>query len=235
MFSTKDESFLTSDITDIQHGFGTKQFGDGRNSETIKKLRSLFQNKPTIVIPQQTHSTNIKIIDKTDNDILFAKNTDALITKEKNILLTVITADCMPILFVDPLEEIVGIAHVGWKGTLNRLPAKMVDTFVELGSLPRNIKCILGPSIHDCCYEIYGERQQAFLEEFKTDSIFRKDGEKQYLNMNNANILTLADKKILLQNMDISPFCTSTEESKFWSNNRDKGIEGEMISYIYQS
>ena len=200
-------------------GFGTKQLGDGRD----KKLFLEYFKDQVLVTPKQTHSINI--IQYKSGDDLSPNNCDGVVTKEKNITLSVITADCLPIIYYDQKAEIIGISHQGWKGSLNRLPALIIKKMKDLGSDIENIHCVFGPAINDCCYDIYGERLDLFQKEFNSDFIYRKDGEKYFLNLYKVNYLSL-------QNIDYFPFCTSFDTLRFYSYKRDKKLLGEMISFI---
>ena len=219
-YDSKNSVFLSSLISKsfIEHGFGTKHF-------TLPSI------KPHIH-PKQTHSDNISVIDKFNEKSTTIENCDGLITKKRNVVLTVITADCVPIIYVDEKAGIIGISHQGWKGTLNRLPGKMVDKMLSLGASVKNIHCFFGPAINDCCYEIYGERLQKFEDEFKSESIFRKSNGKYFLNMNKANYLTVVQKGINPNRIDFFPFCTSCDSKRFYSYHRDKKIVGEMVSFV---
>ena len=219
-YDSKNSVFLSSLISNskVKHGFGTKDF----NLSSLKNY----------IHPKQTHSDNIVVIDEKNRSSINIENCDGLITKIKNVMLTVITADCVPIIFVDEKTGIIGISHQGWKGTLNKLPAKMIDKMLSIGVTLQNLYCLFGPAINDCCYEIYGERLSRFQKEFSSDSIFRKQKEKFFLNLYKANYLTLIKKGIPPQNIELFPFCTSCDTKRFYSYHRDKKIVGEMISFV---
>lgn len=207
------EGTYSSSIISVTHGFGTKQFGDGRNRKAIIK---------------QSHSTNIQIISSSNN--IPIENCDGIITKEKQIVLSVITADCVPIIFYDPVMDIIGISHQGWKGTLKKLPQKMIQTMQKLGSTPSAISVAIGPAINECCYEVSKERADQFMEIFGESVVSITN--KYAVNLLKANNQLLKDSGVLEKNIDYFPFCTACNTEKFWSYRRDKGIKGEMLSYI---
>lgn len=227
MYIFTNNKFLVSGLEKkIDHGFGTKQFGDGRDKNLLKNY---FKNK-IIVTPKETHSTNI--VEYKPGDDLSPNNCDGVITREKNVVLSVITADCLPIIYYDSVAEIIAISHQGWKGTLNRFPVKMIERMIELGSLVENIHCILGPAINDCCYGISNARLANFQKEFNTDFIFRKENENYFLNLYKANYLSLKESGINETNIEYFPFCTSCDSEKFWSYHEYKKIDGEMLSFV---
>jgi len=223
LYDSKNSVFFSSLVSKsfLKHGFGTKNF-------------SLTSIK-THVHPKQTHSDNISVIDEINQNSVNIENCDGLITKKKGVVLTVITADCVPMIFADEKAGIIGISHQGWKGTLNRLPGKMIDIMLSLGASVQNIYCLFGPAINDCCYEIYGERLNQFKNEFKSELIFRKRNGVNFLNLIKANYLTLTQKGIRNNQIDFFPFCTSCDSKMFYSYHRDKKIIGEMTSFVMQS
>ncbi len=211
------------------HGFGTKKMGDGRTAEVRSSMIS--KNKIVaehIIIPSQSHSSNVEII---DGSIKKTYLCDGVITDQKGVLLTVITADCVPIIFADSQKGIVGISHQGWKGSLDKLPERMVEKMITLGAKKDDITCVIGPSINDCCYEIYGEREEQFRNTFG-ETIFRTDSGQRFLNLCKTNHKTLISAGIPSTHIDFFPFCTSCDRARFYSYYRDKTIKGEMISFI---
>jgi hypothetical protein len=147
-------------------------------------------------------------------------------------VLSIITADCLPIIYYDSVAETIAISHQGWKGTLNRFPKKMIEEMVKRGSSKQNIQCIFGPAINDCCYGISNDRLINFQNEFKTDFIFRKENENYFLNLYKANYLSLKELGINETNIEYFPFCTSCNSEIFWSYHQYKKIDGEMLSFI---
>ena len=221
-------------------GFGTKALGDGRNIDTsINFFRENIPNFKTIVIPEQIHSVNVttfsaNLIDNVER----VSETDGVITKDHNSVLTVITADCSPIMFVDKKNGIVGISHQGWRGSVKRLGQRMIKKIIEVGGKKENIMVAIGPSIGQCCYDIDDERYYEFLEEFEVfaDKIFHRHKGKLHLNLALLNYLQLKEIGLPAKNIDHFPFCTCCDKKRFFSFRRDKKIEyGEMLSFIVKS
>lgn len=228
-----DESFFA--------GFGTKALGDGRKLESILNFfssNSLTYKK--LVIPEQIHSVNIEVFkSKTKENLEKISETDGVITKESGVVLTVVTADCSPIIFVDKKTSIVGISHQGWRGSIKRMVQKMVDRMIKIDASIKSIKVTIGPSIGECCYNIDEDRYYEFKEEFDgySDKIFHLRGGKRHLNLSLLNYLLLLEKGIKKENIDYFPFCTKCDKNRFFSFRRDKKGEqyGEMFSFIMKS
>lgn len=222
-------------LKDISHGFGTKQDGDGRDRAIIKTIAQSLQEPPRcIVIPGQTHSIHVEIIDPNQGETqryIEIADTDGVVTSEKGVMLTVVSADCVPILYYDPGKKIIGISHGGWKGTLEKIPVRVVERMCNLGAPAENIHIAIGPSIGSCCYEIYGERLTAFHGTFTPDVIEKRDG-NSYIDLQKANIQTLLSSGIPRENIDVIDECTSCHSDRYFSYNRDQGIKGEMLSFV---
>ena len=222
-------------------GFGTKLVGDGRKLENI--LNFFSSNNLTykkLVIPEQIHSVNIEVFElKIKENLEKISETDGVITKEPGVVLTVVTADCSPIIFSDKKNSIIGISHQGWRGSVKRMVQKMVKKMIEVGGNSESIKVAIGPSIGECCYNINEERYYEFREEFDgySDKIFHLRGGKRHLNLALLNYLLLLEKGIKKENIDYFPFCTKCDKNRFFSFRRDKKGKqyGEMFSLIMKS
>ncbi len=231
--------YFSTLINDSQYQgvFGTKELGDGRKVEmVINFLRKLNVNFDKVVVLDQIHSANINYFQKTNNQLIEKiEQTDGVITNSSRTVLTTITADCQPIIFVDKHLGLIGISHQGWRGSIKRLPQKMVQTMKKHGSKPKNIIVALGPSIGQCCYDIDEERYYQFLEEFDgySDKIFSFSGGKRYLSLNYLNYLLLVETGIKKENIDFYPFCTFCQKKHFFSLRREKkNLRGEMLNLV---
>lgn len=222
-------------------GFGTIQLGDGRHLDNI--LRFFNQNNISykkIVLPEQIHSTNVEIYTATNKDN-FEKisDTDGLVTKENKTVLTVVTADCSPIIFVDKKNDIIAVSHQGWRGSVKRMVQKVVDKMVTVGADVKNIKAAIGPTIGQCCYTIDNDRYYEFKDEFDgySEKIFNFHKGNWYLNLCRLNYMLLIEKGVLPENIDYFPFCTKCDKKRFFSYRRDKktGGYGEMFSFIMKT
>src|SRR5438477_544569 len=78
-----------------------------------------------------------------------------IIINVKNLGIGILTADCLPIIFYDPYNNIISIAHAGWRGTMQNIAIKVIETMRNsFKSKPENIEVFFGPSAKDCCYEV---------------------------------------------------------------------------------
>lgn len=232
-YSTKinDQNFFS--------GFGTKNLGDGRRSENIIQFfQNLNLTVQKIIILEQIHSTNIEIDQGKNNRLEKIEDSDGVISKQNNCLLTVRTADCLPIIFVDKQQGIIGISHQGWRGSLKNMVNKMVEKMISLGAKKENILAAIGPGIGVCCYHIDEDRYYQFLEEFDgySTKIFQRRGGVRYVDLTHLNYLLLTDSGLQSKNIDYFPFCTKCDKNRFFSYRRDKKIGyGEMFHFILKT
>lgn len=233
------KTFYSTLINDSSYisGFGTKDLGDARYVENIVNYFSgSYMSYKKIVVLEQIHSINISIfLPQMSDQLEKIDETDGVLTKEAETILTVKTGDCIPIIFVDKVNKIVGISHQGWRGSIKRMAQKMVSKMLEVGSLKKDIVVAIGPSIGECCYDIEEDRYYSFLEEFDgySDKIFHRKGGKLHLNLPLLNYLLLIEAGIDKKNIDFFPFCTKCDKKRFFSFRRDKKQDyGEMVSYI---
>ena len=94
------------------------------------------------------------------------KRADAIVTKEKNIAIGVLTADCTPVLFEDKNAHVIGVAHAGWKGAKSDVLEQTIDAMIALGASRETLKAVLGPTISQKHYQV----SQEFLEDFLSDT-----------------------------------------------------------------
>lgn len=127
-----------------------------------------------IVKTNQEHTKELKIVDKKYNleipDINLGEydNTDGLITNKKNIILSTTNADCILLLFFDPVNKVIANVHSGWKGTLQRISVETVKKMKdEFNCNPKNIICCVCPSIRKCHFEVEKDVKDLFYNEFK--------------------------------------------------------------------
>ena len=100
---------------------------------------------------------------------------DAMITATPGLALVVRTADCLPILLLDPVARAVGIVHAGWRGTGRRITEKTVGAMrSHYGVEPSRMRAVIGPGIHACCYQVGAEVLEEFRSQFAyAEELFR--------------------------------------------------------------
>ncbi|WP_251510942.1 peptidoglycan editing factor PgeF [Oceanobacillus luteolus] len=157
---------------------------------------------------------------------------DGILTKEKGVLLIAFYADCIPLYFYDPEEEIIGIAHAGWKGTVNQIGKEMITRFKENGSKLENIQVTIGPGISQEHYEV-DERVVSHIDQQYRDKVLKSKGNQRFLlNLKELNKEILLHSGILRHNIDMTNYCTYRDKDLFFSYRRDQGKTGRMLGFI---
>lgn len=190
-------------------------------------------NDDRIYRAKQVHGKEIIIIGNQDNKTIGQEEADGFITKVKGIALCTYHADCVPIYFYDKGEDVIGIAHAGWKGTLNNIAGVIIDNMVkEYGSNLSNIVVAIGPSIGACCYEIGEDVEKLFNETFDNPEIIIDKNEKIYLDLWKVNYINLLDAGIKEGNIYQSNFCTACNLDTLYSYRKEKATKNRMIAAI---
>ncbi len=213
-------------VSDGKHSSLNLSFNAGDDSQNVETNRKRLAAEldvtwDKLIFPQQVHSNNIKIIRKPEEVEKEIKETDGLITQVPDIYISVLTADCVPLLFFDTSKEIIGVAHAGWKGTVKHMARKMVDTFKkEFKSNPENILVGIGPSIGPDKYEVGRDVIQEVKTSFGVDSphvLYEKEDGKALFDLWKANRIQLEYEGIPYENIEIAHMCTYTDNEFFFS------------------
>lgn len=128
--------------------------------------------QPELVTLRQIHSGMVRIIGPQHGPMATPDGRallrgDALMTRQRGLLLGIQTADCVPVLIADTKTRTVAAFHAGWRGTLARIVERGVGTMrLEFGSDPRNLIAAIGPAIGACCYSVGEEVQHEFESQF---------------------------------------------------------------------
>ena len=196
------------------------------------------QHFDCLVLQHQTHSTDGLIINYPDvikNMTLFSHDGDFLVTNVPRIALGILTADCVPLIFVDLVEKCVGIAHAGWKGSIAGIASKTVETLWQTyGSKPENIEVFIGPSANVCCYQVNQDFIEMVPESFL--SCIKKIDETYFFDLIACNWIHLASAGIGIKNFYTkSALCTMhmpTENQSYCSHRRLQGNSLRNLSVV---
>jgi YfiH family protein len=209
-----------------------------------------------LVTLRQIHSDIIRLVDRADEPPLVG---DGMITNAPGLLLGIQTADCLPIMLVDPKHRAVGVFHAGWRGTVKRIVEKGVGEMRRcFGSRPSDLKVAIGPGIHGCCYEVGEEVREKFESQFTyAEKLFREVEEsdpvrekypmlfltarapghsvlpkKIFLDMVQANRQQLQAAGVPQKSIQASPFCTNCRTDLLFSYRAEKGKTGRMMGAV---
>jgi len=155
---------------------------------------------------------------------------DALITREKDLLVCVSVADCTPILIFDAKNEAIAAIHAGWRGTaLSIVSSTLEQMKTVFGTQGRDCYAFIGTCIDVCDYEVDADVADYF------DTAFKKMNPqigKFFLDLKLANRQQLVEGGLSPERIEISPFSTLTHNSDYFSHRAEKGITGRMLAAI---
>lgn len=208
-------SSLLRKIPGLAHGFGTKREAPPEG----------------VVTSKQVHG--VAILEVNEGPTSLVEGYDILITDRPNITVGVKTADCQPILIVEPHRKIAAAVHAGWKGTLQRAVQVAIRRIVEKGGRAENLVCALGPNMAGNCFEVEADVAGDFEREFPGWSILRKTSETKWLlDVALTNRLQLQELGVPEDQIDQIDLCTHCRPDLFWSYRRDGGAAGRMVNFI---
>ena len=195
-----------------------------------------------MVFTQQTHTTNVRIATNEDRGMGITRprsysDVDGLVTNEKGLCLVTFFADCVPLYFVDPVKEVIGLSHSGWRGTVGKIGKKTVELMQkEFGSDPADILAAVGPSICQDCYEVSEDVIMKFRENFEEkywDSLFYvKENGKYQLNLWKANEIIFEEAGIRKENMAITNVCTHCNSQILYSHRTTGDKRGNLCAFL---
>jgi YfiH family protein len=206
-------------------------------ADIIQNRNDLKKNFPTMnfIVANQTHSANITIIEKSKDSGWSSiedaiEDCDALITNTPNTMLTILTADCVPILLFDPKQKVVAAIHAGWRGTKQQIVKKTIKKMQEkFQSKPSEIIAGVAPSIGRCCYEVDWSVAQHFE---KIKDAYDKQGNKYMLDLPLINQIQLLESGVKKEHIEMSNICTACEVKEYFSYRKEQGCSGRFMSMI---
>ena len=161
---------------------------------------------------------------------------DGLVTDEVGVTLTVFSADCLPILFYDPVRQCIAAVHAGWRGTAMGIAHEAVKAMVQrYGCDVKNIRSAIGPGISHCCFETTGDVPAALREHLgeQAEACITDHGNgKFHVDLKQANLLWLEKAGLDRANIAICDACTACDLDTFWSHRRLGNARGSMAAMI---
>ena len=257
------ESPLFQRETGLQHGFSTRKGGvskehlaslnlsfsveDAKENvlENFRRIGECFGKTPEdFVLSKQSHETKVLKVGTKDRGKGITKDRDyegidALITDEKGIILSCFSADCVPILFYDPVHKAVGACHSGWRGTKGKILQNVVEEMRQhFSSNPAEILVAIGPSICKEQYVVSEDLALSFLEDYPdlgedtASPIQRISKDKFQLDLWDLNRRIALNCGIKEEHISISGYCTMENPELFFSHRYSQGKRGLQGAFI---
>ena len=125
-----------------------------------------------LVTLNQVHSADVITVTSAWEDVTGRPKGDAMVTRHRNMALGILTADCCPVLFVDPVQGVIGAAHAGWRGALAGVVPNTVKAMTQIGARLSDIRAAIGPTIQQSSYEVGADVHETFTTLLHTNSRF---------------------------------------------------------------
>lgn len=200
---------------------------DAKNESDLKMVcNHLGVEYENLTRSKQIHSDIVLVADN-DNKGNLGEG-DAIITNLLNTPLITLTADCVPIAFIDARNKAIGVAHAGWRGTFEEIGIKTIKKMEEeYGTRPKDLVCIIGACIGSCCYEVSEDLVNKFVDKFsdtmKLNNIYESRNGKNYLDLGAINEKCLEKVGVPYEHIYNIGQCTSCEKHNFHSYRAHNG------------
>ncbi|MEK7748164.1 MAG: polyphenol oxidase family protein, partial [Nitrospirota bacterium] len=159
---------------------------------------------------------------------------DSLMTNRSGLLLTIFTADCLPVIMIDPDHRAAAIIHAGWRGSLLKIAAKTVSAMTKkYGTNPASLFVGMGHRIGPCCFEVGRDVWEPIEKEEAYEGVVtRKANDKGYVDLYRLNRIQLIATGILPEKMAALEVCTACHPEQFHSYRRDHIRGQNMVSGV---
>lgn len=241
-FSTRKGGVSTGIFSSMNLNFKRGDDPDAVMENYRRMAAALNMRVEDMVLSDQTHTTNVRVITEEDRGKGILKpqdysDVDGMITNVPGIVLVTSYADCVPLYFVDPVRKAIGLSHSGWKGTVGHIGQKTVWKMHEVyGSEPKDIVAAIGPSICQSCYEVSDDVAEAFRANFTADEaadiLLDKGNGKYQLDLWKANWYVLTDAGILPEHLSVTDLCTACHPDLLWSHRKTNGQRGGLSAFL---
>ena len=212
--------------------------------ENFKRIAGVLHCEVSdIVCSDQTHTTNVRVVGNEDagKGILYPKDytdVDGLITDVPGLVLATFYADCVPLFFVDTKHKAIGLAHSGWRGTVNRMGKHTLKAMQDAyGTKPEDVTAAIGPSICKSCYEVSEDVASAFRDVFtepgQSEELMTCKGEGKYLlDLWRANQIILEEAGISPDQIQVTDLCTCCNPDYLFSHRASHGRRGNLGAFL---
>jgi hypothetical protein len=236
-------------LADIRHGIFTRKGGISpapwdslnmggnvgdepeavlHNHELMYDALALNKNRACTV--WQVHSADTIIADGPVKERRWLALADGMVTARLDTPLTMRFADCTPILLYDPVQAVIGMAHAGWRGTVQGVAANTVRIMIQtFGCKPADIRAGIGPSISARNYQVGEEVVEAVRVYFgHTEGLIRRNpaDNTAYFDLWAANQLDL--QRVGVEQIEVAGLCTAEHTDEFFSHRAEKGRTGRF-------
>jgi YfiH family protein len=239
-FSTRLGGVSTGCLSSLNLGVSRGDTLDNVRENYRRFCGAIGAKSEGLVFSHQVHLDEVRVCTMEDAgkgiDRHRDYDADGLITDVPGLPLVIFSADCIPILFYDPVRRVVGGSHAGWRGTALGIAGKTVKKMQDVyGCRPADIRCAIGAGISRCCFETHADVPQAMLEAMGEDArpfIDTLPTGKYRVDLKGINAYWLEKAGILKEKIVISDDCTSCHPDIYWSHRHTGSARGSMAAVI---
>ncbi|WP_120632032.1 peptidoglycan editing factor PgeF [Ruegeria sp. EL01] len=245
---------LTSDIlSPVRHGFFSRRggassgifsglnCGHGSSDQTEavalnrRRVADAMEVAPDALIGvHQVHSPTALTVEGPQNGE--KPKADAVVTATPGLALTILTADCQPVLFADTEAQVIGAAHAGWRGALDGVLEGTLNAMETLGAKRENIRAVIGPTISQRAYEVGPDFMDEFIAESPDNSRFFANGQDDRLQFDLPAFGLHRLRQAGIGQAEWTRHCTYSDPERFYSYRRSTHAKeadyGRLISVI---
>jgi len=215
-------------IPGLVHGFERRGPADGSEAReaAFARVGAALDGRGRLLLLKQVHGASV-----VEAPWEGRKEADASCAVAPGWILGIQTADCLPVLLVDPRQRRCAAAHAGWRGTAASIAARAVAALVARGSRPEDLVAALGPGIGPCCYEVGDELREAFGP---AGAPFFRPGPngRPRLDVRAANARQLETAGLRPEAIHLVDECTRCRADLYHSWRRDGPLAGRMVSFV---
>lgn len=220
-------------------GYSTPDAEDNVSANRARFLRAAEVEADRVMVARLNHGNEVSVFrkdqpatfpvaslpvrDGSDHRNTFF-STDGVVSDVPNLHFLLTFADCVPLLFHDPVRGVVGVAHAGWRGTAAAIGPRVIATMTRVfGSQPSDIRAGIGPSIGGCCYPVGGHVLASFRQQ-GTEPVVRDDGVHLDLWTTNERQIRQAG----VDQVEVAGLCTSCRRQDYFSHRAENGNTGRF-------
>ena len=224
-FSTRYGGVSPSPYSSLNLGLSTEDDRERVLENRQRLFSSMGFPQEHLAITGQVHGTEILEVDEPG----LYRGYDGLISKRRGLMLCLSAADCASVLLADPKHEVIAACHAGWRGTVGRIVEKTINALVGIGGNPSDIRAYVSPCISVHHFEVGEEVAELFDSKYVER---KKNRSKPHVDLKAAIRDQLFGAGILLDHIEISPFCTFANKNDFFSYRRERGKTGRLMGFI---
>ena len=219
------------------HFFGTRQSPASLiNHVRVGQVTAVPPDYPTVISLKQVHGTHVVAFDEpVDVDRPMSQDGDALVTSQRNVLLVVRTADCVPVLIADIEQKVVAAVHAGWRGAVAGIVLETLSVLKQrYGTKLEHVRVSIGPSIGICCFEVDDPVIRPIKEHFPfwSDVLEPTSATHAKVDLKRLVMHQLMNHGVSTSSIRRSDDCTQCDPDRFFSYRREGQVNGTMISGI---